>query len=81
MPPQQLPPRHEEQQRSNLAQIIADPASPPIDCTLIDYSAGGACLEVAEQPELPQHFDLLYGNDRKSCRMVWTRGQRIGVVF
>lgn len=64
-----------------LATIISDPAVAPIVCTIVDYSVGGACLQVSGESALPEHFELLYGADHKACRRVWTRGERVGVVF
>ncbi|MBN9043998.1 MAG: pilus assembly protein PilZ [Rhizobiales bacterium 62-47] len=63
------------------ARILTDPKATLIDCTVIDYSAGGACLEVGGQVTLPKRFELLYGPTRKKCRVVWTSGRRIGVAF
>ena len=63
------------------AKIIAAPKLPPIACTLVDYSAGGACLQLFPMVALPDRFELLYGNVRKKCRIVWRRGIRIGVAF
>ncbi|MBC7577615.1 MAG: PilZ domain-containing protein [Tardiphaga sp.] len=68
-------------QQSRAASIIADPKQPVIPCRVVDYSAGGACLEVAGRPALPPRFELLYGRVRKKCRVVWNRGVQIGVVF
>jgi len=66
---------------SNTAKIIVAPKSPPVGCRLVDYSAGGACLELFPMVTLPARFELLYGNVRKKCRVVWRRGIRIGVAF
>jgi hypothetical protein len=66
---------------SSKAKIIVAPKSPPVDCKLVDYSAGGACLELAPMVTLPARFELLYGSVRKKCRMVWRRGMRMGVTF
>jgi hypothetical protein len=63
------------------AKIIVAPKSPAIDCSLVDYSPGGACLELFPMVKLPDRFQLLYGNVRKHCRIAWRRGIRIGVVF
>jgi hypothetical protein len=64
---------------SSKARIIVLPK--PIDCTLIDYSVGGACLEIFPMVPLPDRFELQYGPTRKKCRIVWRRGVRIGVSF
>jgi hypothetical protein len=66
---------------SSKAKIIASPKSPAIDCTLVDYSAGGACLELFPMVTLPDRLELVYGSVRKKCRIVWRRGIRIGVTF
>ena len=55
-------------------------ADPVIDCTIVDYSAGGACLDVGFV-NLPQRFELLWGTTKKKCRVVWKAGRRFGVVF
>jgi hypothetical protein len=52
-----------------------------VDCNLVDFSPGGACLEVGPQVTLPARFELVHGNTRKRCRVVWKAGRRIGVSF
>ncbi len=66
---------------SSGAKIFVAPKSPPIACRLIDYSPGGACLELFPMVTLPDRFELLYGTVRKKCRVCWRRGIRIGVAF
>jgi hypothetical protein len=66
---------------SSNAKIIIGPKAPVIDCNIVDYSAGGACLEVFGQAKLPNRFELLFGAARKRCRVVWSVGRRLGVVF
>jgi hypothetical protein len=68
-------------QMSSAAKIVVDPKSPLIVCRLVDYSAGGACLELFPMVALPVRFELLYSSVRKKCRVVWRRGIRIGVAF
>jgi PilZ domain-containing protein len=63
------------------AQIILGPKQPAIACRLIDYSRGGACLEVSPTVTLPGRFELLHGSVKKKSRVVWRRGMRIGVAF
>jgi hypothetical protein len=46
------------------------PKSSPIACTVVDYSAGGACLQLFPMVTLPDRFELFYGNVRKKCRIV-----------
>lgn len=66
---------------SSKAMIVVAPKTPSINCTLVDYSAGGACLEIFPMVQLPDRFELVYGSTRKRCRIVWRRGVRIGVTF
>jgi hypothetical protein len=63
------------------AQIIVGPKAPVIACRLVDYSRGGACLEVSPTVTLPERFELLHGGVKKKSRVVWRRGMRIGVAF
>ncbi|WP_298108275.1 PilZ domain-containing protein [Bradyrhizobium sp.] len=63
------------------AQIIVGPKQPVIGCRLIDYSPGGACLEIFPMVQVPERFELLHGGVKKKSRVVWRRGSRIGVAF
>jgi hypothetical protein len=77
-----LYPRQRPQGRlSSVAKIFVQPKAPVIECILVDYSAGGACLQLEKLVALPERFELLYGTTRKRCRVVWKRGMRIGVTF
>ena len=66
---------------SKAGKTIIDPKSPVIGCSIVDYSAGGACLEVAPGTSLPKRFELLYSGTKKKCRVVWTDRSRLGVAF
>ena len=66
---------------SKLGKIIVDQRAPVIDCTIIDLSAGGACLEVGSDAAIPRRFVLLHGGTKKKCSMVWKTGRRLGVSF
>jgi hypothetical protein len=66
---------------SSVAKIFASAKSAAVECTLVDYSAGGACLQLKSFTALPDRFDVLYGTTRKHCRVVWKRGLRVGVAF
>src|ERR1700690_3184948 len=63
------------------AKIFVGPKLPVIACILVDYSAGGACIQLENYPDLPQGFDLIYGTTRKRCRIVWKRALRVGLPF
>jgi hypothetical protein len=66
---------------SDKAKLIIGPKAPLIDCRIVDYSPGGACLELSGQTKVPTRFELLFGTTRKRCRVVWIAGRRIGVAF
>ena len=65
---------------SRTAQIIVGPKLPALTCRVVDYSAGGACLDIGLET-VPERFELRYGGIRKKIRVVWRRGIRIGVTF
>jgi hypothetical protein len=66
---------------STAAKIFAGANGAAVECILVDYSAGGACLQLKAFIALPDRFDVLYGTTRKHCRVVWKRGLRLGVAF
>jgi hypothetical protein len=66
---------------SDKAKLIIGPKAPLVDCRIVDYSPGGACLELSGQTKVPTRFELLFGTTRKRCRVVWIAGRRIGVAF
>jgi PilZ domain len=61
--------------------IFVDLKKPVIDCNVVDISAGGACIEVHGSDAIPARFILNHGGVKKSCRIVWQKGRRIGVSF
>jgi hypothetical protein len=86
MTPETRPPRLYQRVRPTSseaakAQIITGPKAPVIACRLVDFSRGGACLEIFPMVPLPDRFELLHGGVKKKSRVVWRRGIRIGVAF
>lgn len=61
--------------------MFADIKSPASPCTVIDISAGGACLDVPGSAAIPRRFTLNHAGTKKSCYLVWQKGRRIGVAF
>jgi hypothetical protein len=66
---------------SRTGTIILDPKKPGVPCKVIDISAGGASLEVANPEQLPKRFSLVAGKTQKSCLIMWRMRYRIGVHF
>ena len=52
-------------------------------CRVVNISAEGAAIEVPNPAFVPDRFQLMTESDRvvRNCRMVWTRQNRIGVIF
>ncbi len=61
--------------------IIVDARSPVVDCDVVEVSASGACLDVANPAAIPDTFMLMHGVTQKSCRVIWRKGRRLGVQF
>ena len=66
---------------SATAKLVVGPKAPAIDCRVVDYSPGGACLEIWGETKLPDRFEMVYGGTKKRCRVVWKTGRRLGVSF
>lgn len=66
---------------SRAASLIVGPKVPVVSCHMVDYSAGGACIELISDITLPQRFELLHGGTRKKCRVVWRQARRLGLSF
>lgn len=54
-----------------------------IDCTIRNWSAIGAALDVTSPVGIPTHFTLFVPADgrHRPCRVVWRKQKRIGVAF
>jgi hypothetical protein len=52
-------------------------------CRVVNISAEGAAIEVPDPAFIPARFQLMTETDRvvRDCRIVWTKQNRIGVVF
>ncbi len=66
---------------SRTAKISFFAGVPSIDCRVIDLSAGGVCIELPSNYELPDQFELLHGGVRRPCRLAWKRGFRVGLEY
>jgi hypothetical protein len=61
--------------------LFADLKSNPTACNIVDISAGGACIDVHGNDIIPHKFILNHGGVKKTCRVVWQKGRRVGVAF
>ena len=52
-------------------------------CRLVNISAEGAAIDVPDPVFVPTRFQLMTESDRvvRNCRIVWTKQNRIGVIF
>jgi hypothetical protein len=66
---------------AGVAKLFLNSKAPAIDCILVDYSPGGACIQLTKHLDLPPRFELLYGTSRKRCHVVWKRALRVGLAF
>ncbi|ALK08854.1 hypothetical protein [Blastochloris viridis] len=66
---------------SDKGKIFADVRSPTIECTVVDQSARGACLDIHGSLEIPKRFFFLHGGVKKSCVVLWQKGRRVGVSY
>jgi hypothetical protein len=66
---------------SRTGKIVLGTKAPSIDCSVLDLSAGGACIEVDNPAALPKRFVLFHGGTKKNCVVVWKTGRRFGVSF
>ena len=64
-----------------VGKILLGPKTMPIDCYVVDLSAGGACLELQCTYDLPKRFEFLHGNTKRPCTLAWVRGFRIGISY
>jgi hypothetical protein len=50
---------------------------------VLNISAEGAAIDVANAAYIPDRFRLMTVNDRvvRNCRVVWIQRNRIGIVF
>ena len=68
-------------QMARTGTIFIDLKSPTTTCDIVDVSAGGACIEVHGNAVIPKRFILNHGGVKKTCRVVWQKGRRVGVSY
>jgi hypothetical protein len=63
--------------------LIPAPEAPWIECTIVDVSENGVCLDVGDLA-VPKLFGLAFtssGEVLRVCALIWRRGERIGARF
>ncbi len=54
------------------------------DCTVVDLSKTGACIEVKDAASVPDVVSVAFSRDVRKltrCRLIWRKGSMIGVEF
>lgn len=64
-----------------VGRLLLGPNTQPIDCKIVDLSAGGAQLELQRVYDLPPRFEFMHGNIKRHCMLAWSRGFRIGISY
>ena len=55
-----------------------------IPCSVVNFTSEGAQLCFRQPLVLPAYFSLLLdkdGTDKRSCRVIWSKEERLGVRF
>ena len=62
-------------------KLLLSAEAAPIDCHVVNLSAGGACLKLSVMQQMPKRFEFLHGATRKLAQLVWQRGYLIGICY
>jgi len=82
--PDAKPRRHRRRIFEATASVSFGDGSNPRPCWILDISDSGARLNIGAQRELPDFFTLRVTSTdavRRSCKLVWRKGNEIGVRF
>jgi hypothetical protein len=73
--------KQERIETDEIAYIFGDGSS--LCCRVVNISAHGAAVELPEARHMRSRFNLMMVKDRviRSCRLIWSTGDRIGVQF
>ena len=65
------------------ASIVFNNGNTVLNCTMRNYSATGAQLELSECAHTSKHVELLLKNEKKTvyCDVIWRKGNLVGVTF
>ena len=73
--------RQERHRTLKSGKIIFNHHASVVDCTIRNVSDTGACLQVQSVVGIPESFDLLMDDIKRSCNVKWRSGNRMGVSF
>jgi hypothetical protein len=62
-------------------KVLLSAQAAPIDCQVVNLSAGGVCLKLSVMHQLPRRVEFLHGMTRKVAQVVWQRGYLIGLCY
>jgi PilZ domain len=54
-----------------------------IACTIVDLTNRGACIRLADTRDVPDRFELSFGNRHahRACRVTWRTENQLGIAF
>jgi hypothetical protein len=54
-----------------------------VECTVINLTNEGACVEVADSCNIAESFELTFDSARsfRKCRLIWKSEDKVGVSF
>ena len=75
--------KHERRLTLKTANIHYDSNGNARECAVVDLSDSGACVIVASTTDVPDTFELTTDRDglTRDCKVIWRRGNRIGLSF
>ena len=78
-----LPQRRNGSRRRVLKAGLIECGGTAFECTVRNLSESGAALKVATPLYIPDRFILLIQSEqsKRTCRVVWRAGKRMGVAF
>ena len=83
-PPKLKLKRQARRRRYQSAWIVPDGTYDRSECRLTNISRDGAQIVIAAAAEIPKHFALALvpnASQKRSCEVVWRKGQTVGIRF
>jgi hypothetical protein len=75
--------RSEKRERIDTYLVKLDPGKGlhPFTCFVWDISESGIRLKLSEQADLSSVVHIIIGNVRKAAKVVWQKGDQVGLQF